>query len=243
MGDTCEICKKNPAKISIGNHSYCFDCHNKMALHDMGIDDSFTYAKNMSVIEPNGKIHTFEIEHVVLGGIVSWEANEKDGEYRFRLISQTGEDGADTAQKLFRKIVEGVCTKTLEEHKGEWSTSYFLKSKGNISIIEDEDRDYDTAFVIDGKKFTPEEFAELIKGYVSFQMQYQIKDGSEKLLGENEYLVPVKISKQGLMEELETALAVTTDRGGFLSYKNVPAFDELFYKILDKALRREDLCN
>ena len=88
MGDTCEICKKNPAKISIGNHSYCFDCHNKMALHDMGIDDSFTYAKNMSVIEPNGKIHTFEIEHVVLGGIVSWEANEKDGEYRFRLISQ-----------------------------------------------------------------------------------------------------------------------------------------------------------
>lgn len=243
MGDTCEICKKNPAKISIGNHSYCFDCHNKMALHDMGIDDSFTYAKNMSVIEPNGKIHTFEIEHVVLGGIVSWEANEKDGEYRFRLISQTGEDGADTAQKLFRKIVEGVCTKTLEEHKGEWSTSYFLKSKGNISIIEDEDRDYDTAFVIDGKKFMPEEFAELIKGYVSFQMQYQIKDGSDKLLGENEYLVPVKISKQGLMEELETALAVTTDRGGFLSYKNVPAFDELFYKILDKALRREDLCN
>lgn len=37
MGDTCEICKKNPAKISIGNHFYCFDCHNKMALHDMGI--------------------------------------------------------------------------------------------------------------------------------------------------------------------------------------------------------------
>lgn len=130
MGDTCEICKKNPAKISIGNHSYCFDCHNKMALHDMGIDDSFTYAKNMPVIEPNGKIHTFEIEHVVLGGIVSWEANEKDGEYQFRLISQTGEDGADTAQKLFRKIVEGVCTKTLEEHKGEWSTSYFLKAQG-----------------------------------------------------------------------------------------------------------------
>lgn len=63
-------------------------------------------------------------------------------------------------------------------------------------------------------------------------MQYQIKDGSDKLLGENEYLVPVKISKQGLMEELETALAVTTDRGGFLSYKNVPAFDELFYTLI-----------
>ena len=41
MGDTCEICKKNPAKIRIGNHSYCFYCHNKMALRDMGLDDSF----------------------------------------------------------------------------------------------------------------------------------------------------------------------------------------------------------
>ena len=75
MGDTCEICKKNPAKIGIRNHSYCLDCHNKMALHDMGIDDSFTYAKNMSDIEPKGKNNTYEIEHVVLGGILSSEAN------------------------------------------------------------------------------------------------------------------------------------------------------------------------
>lgn len=43
MGDTCEICKKNPAKISIGNHSYCFDCHNKMALHDMGIHQVYLW--------------------------------------------------------------------------------------------------------------------------------------------------------------------------------------------------------
>ena len=172
MGEICEICKKNPAKIRIGNHSYCFDCHNEMALRDMGIDDSFTYAKNMSVIEPNGKMHTFEIEHIVLGSIVSWEANEIDGEYRFRLISDVDEDGTAVAQKLFRKIVDGVCSKTLQEHKSEWGTSFSLKSKGNIQIIEDEDNDWGPAFVIDGKKFTPEEFAELIKGYVSFQMQY-----------------------------------------------------------------------
>ena len=38
MGEICEVCKKNPAKIQIGKHSYCFDCHNKMALKDMGID-------------------------------------------------------------------------------------------------------------------------------------------------------------------------------------------------------------
>ena len=240
MGDTCEICKKNPAKISIGNHSYCFDCHNKMALRDMGIDDSFTYAKNMSVIEPNGKMHSFEIEHIVLGSIVSWEANEIDGEYRFRLISDVDEDGTAIAQKLFRKVVDGVCSKTLEEHKSEGGASFSLKSKGNIQIIEDDDNDWTPAFEIDGKKFTPEEFAELLSGYTGFNMQYQIRDGSSPLLGENEYFVPVKISKELLLQELETALAVTTDRGGFLSYKNVSAFDELFYKILDKLQILDD---
>lgn len=210
MGDTCEICKKNPAKISIGNHSYCFDCHNKMAFHDMEIDDSLTYAKNMSVIEPNGQMHTFEIEHVVLGEIVSWEANEKDGDYQFRLISDVGEDGTATAQKLFRKIVEGVCNKTLEEHKGQWNTSYSLKSKGNITIIEDEDRDFAPAFEIDGKKFIPEEFAELVSGYAGFQMQYQmyammkIDDAgyySLVELGNSVYLFPFefKISKESIM--------------------------------------------
>ena len=57
MGDKCEICKKNTAKIRIGNHSYCFDCHNKMALLDMGVEDTFEYAKTMSVIEPGVERH------------------------------------------------------------------------------------------------------------------------------------------------------------------------------------------
>lgn len=240
MGEICEVCKKNPAKIQIGKHSYCFDCHNKMALKDMGIDNDFVYAKNMSVIEPCGKMHSFKIEHIVLGSIVRWEANEIDGEYRFRLISDVDEDGTAIAQKLFRKIVDGVCSKTLEEHRSVWGTSVSLKSKGNIQIIEDEDNDWGPAFEIDGRKFTPEEFAKLISTYTSFIMQYQIRDGSSSLLSENEYLVPIKISKELLLQELETALAVTTDRGGFLSYKNVSAFDELFSNILDKLQILDD---
>lgn len=240
MGEICEVCKKNPAKIQIGKHSYCFDCHNKMALKDMGIDNDFVYAKNMSVIEPCGKMHSFKIEHIVLGSIVRWEANEIDGEYSFRLISDVDEDGTAIAQKLFRKIVDGVCSKTLEEHRSVWGTSVSLKSKGNIQIIEDEDNDWGPAFEIDGRKFTPEEFAKLISTYTSFIMQYQIRDGSSSLLSENEYLVPIKISKELLLQELETALAVTTDRGGFLSYKNVSAFDELFSNILDKLQILDD---
>lgn len=239
MGDKCEICKKNPAKIHIGNHSYCFECHNQKALDEMGIDNEFEYARNMSVMEPGGKMHSFEIEHVVLGAIVTWEANEIDGDYQFRLISDVEEDGTTVARKFFRKIVDGVCTKTLEEYTSGFATSYSLKSKGNIRITED-DEDFSPVFEIDGMKYTPEEFAELIRGYNGFNMNFQIRDGSSPLLSDNEYLVPMKISKEILLQELETALAVTTDRGGFLSYKNVSAFDEFFYKILDKLQVLDD---
>jgi len=239
MGDHCEICKKNLAKICIDNHSYCFECHNKMALNEMGIENKFEYARNMSVMEPDGKIHNFEIEHVVLGAIVSWEANEIDGNYHFRLISDVEEDGTTIASKFFRKIVDGVCTKTLEEYKSGFATLYSLRSKGNIRITED-DEDFSPVFEIDGMKYSPEDFAELIRGYNGFNMNFQIRDGSCPLLGENEYLVPVKISKEILLQELETALAVTTDRGGFLSYKNVSAFDEFFDKILDKLQILDD---
>lgn len=87
--------------------------------------------------------------------------------------------------------MDGVCSKTLEEYKSDWGTSFSLKSKGNIQIIEDEENDRGPAFEIDGMKFTPEEFAKLISTYTSFIMQYQIRDGSSPLLSENEYLVPV----------------------------------------------------
>lgn len=240
MGNLCEVCKKNPAKIQIGDHSYCFDCHNRLALQEMGIDKDFVHAKNISVIEPGGKMHSFEIEHVVLGSIVNWEANEIDGEYCFRLISAVDEDGTAAAQKLFRKIVDGVCSKTLEEHISKWGSSFSLKSKGNIHITEDENNNWATAFEIDGKMFSPEEFADLARGYNGFNIQYQIRDESSPLLSENEYLVPVKVSKELLLQELETALVVTTDRGGFLSYKNVSAFNQLYFKILDKLKILED---
>lgn len=236
---------ENVTEISIDNHAYCFDCHNRMALRAMGVDDSYTYAKNMSVIEPGGKAHAFKIEHIVLGDIVSWEANEQGEDYQFRMISQVGENGAAVAQRLYRKVVEGVCTKTLEEHKSAWGTFRSLKAKGNITFIEDEDRNYAIGFEIDGVKYTPEEFAGLVSGYAGFRMKYQVVDGFDDILGENEYLVPIKITKEGLIEELEVALTATTDRRGFLSNQSVPAFDELFSKVLKKlqvlvdALERE----
>lgn len=236
----CDVCKKQVAKIQVtGQRKFCLDCHNDIILKKFGMDDTFHYAPTMAVMEPSGVTHTFRVEHMILGAIVSWNAYEIDGDYHFKEISDIESNGEAVARKFFQKIVDGVCTKTLDEvsypslSSGIERTSTTIKDKGTIFISEDEDFYGRASFVIDGKKYTGEELAEFFSSYPGFMLQYQIHDASEPILKADEYLMPVHITKQSLIDELEVAINIHGDRG-FISYKATLAFDEAFYKIIDK---------
>ena len=237
----CDICREKPVRVHLtGQGDYCMDCYNRLILDRYGIEDTFDYPETMSVMEPSGILHTFHIEHMVLRDRVSWDANEVDGDYHFREISDAETNGAVVAQKFFRKIVNGVCTKSLYETKFPADNlvhrdrKYIgLREKGTINIIEDEDRGYAVGFEIDGKKFTGEELELLLGPYSGFTMQYKIQDASDPVLKEDEYLVPVYITRESLIEELERALNIYGDRG-FISYKDTMKFDEAFYKVTNK---------
>lgn len=223
---TCDICKKNKAIIRInGSTNYCYACHNAMMLESFGEVDTYQYPGEISVVDDNGENHTLKINHLILGSIVQWEATEVGGGYHFREISELGDSGYLVAKRFFDKITHGICTKSIGPNG--------IKSKGVMEIVEDDDSPVGISFVIDGKKFLPNEVAELFKGYPGFNILFQINDPSQNLLNKDEYLVPVTISKESLVEELNIALAVTTTHG-FISYKTVNAFAELFYKIYDK---------
>ena len=237
----CDICKKEPARIQItGKGRYCLNCHNEMVLKEYGLEDTFDYPETMTVIEPDGAIHIFKVEHIILGAIVSWDAYEQGGNYHFKEISDIDANGTAMAKKFFRKIVDGVCTKSLHcasvpasnllQRDGEWLS---LRDKGTINIIEDEDRAYQVGFEIDGKKFTGEDLEWLFGACPGFSLQYQIQDASGPVLKEDEYLVPMYITRDSLIAELEIAINIYGDRG-FVSYKDTLKFDEAFYKITDK---------
>ena len=237
----CDICKKEPVRVHLtGLGDYCLNCYNRMVLDKYGIEDTFEYPKTMSVMESSGSIHTFHIEHMVLGDRVSWDAFETEGHYHFREISDAETNGAAVAQRFFRKIVNGICTKSLYEleHRADNllsrdGKSVGLREKGTINIIEDEDRGYATGFEIDGKKFTGEDLERLLGSYPGFSLQYQIHDASDPILKEDEYLVPVYITKESLTDEFQSVLNIYGD-GGFVSYKDTMIFDEAFYKVTDK---------
>lgn len=237
----CDTCKKEPVRIEItGRGHYCLKCYNEMLLKEFGIDNTFDYAEAIVVMEPDGAMHTFKVEHMILGGIVSWDAYEQDGNYHFREISDIDANGTATAQKFFQKVVEGVCTKSLKEDPFGVSNlayqdgKYFsLRDKGTINIIQDEDRGFEIGFEIDGRRFRGEDLEKLLGVYPGFSLRYQIRDASEAILKEDEYLVPVRITKQSLIDELEFAINIHSNRG-FISYKDTLAFDDAFYKITDK---------
>lgn len=60
-----------------------------------------------------------------------------------------------------------------------------------------------------------------------------IHNASDPILKEDEYLVPVYITKTSLIDELKTAINIYSDNG-FISYKETFKFDEVFFKIIDK---------
>jgi hypothetical protein len=211
-----------------------------MILERIGVDDTFHYPDTMAVREPNGSLHTFHIEHMIMGDTVCWDAFEQNGIYHFREISDIGSNGTESAQRFFRKIVEGVCTKSLCESEQRTDNllhrdgKYIsLRDKGTINIIEDEDRGYQIGFEIDGIKFRGEDLEKLLGGFQGLSLRYQIQDASDPILKEDEYLVPVYITKTSLIGELKTAINIYSDRG-FISYKDTLKFSEVFYKIIDK---------
>lgn len=237
----CDICKQKPIRVHVtGKGDYCLDCYNSLILDEYGIEDTFDYPETMSVMEPSGILHSFHIEHMVLGDKVSWDAYEVDGNYHFREMSDAETNGAAVAQKFFRKIVNGVCTKSLYETKHPADNLLWrdgkcigLRRKGTINIVADEDRNYAVGFEIDGHKFRGEDLERLLGAHLGFTLQYKIQDPSEPVLKEDEYLVPVYITKQSLIDEFEKVLSNYGD-SGFVSCKDIIKFDESFYKVINK---------
>lgn len=239
--DLCDICKRKPAKIHVeGEGDFCLDCYNAEILERIGKEDTFDYPRQITVMEPGGAVHTFDIEHVILGTLVSWEATEIAGNYSFRECSDIDENGAEVAERFLKKIVKGVCTKSLAIEDNRASNlvhkdgkTYRIEDKGVINIIEDEDNNFQPAFVVDGIKFTMEEFAELFGANIGFNIHFQIHDASDLLFGEDEYLVPIPITKESVIHELNTLINICSDRG-FIDNKHVLQFDHSFGNIIKK---------
>lgn len=220
----CDVCKKEDARIHIVElGDFCIDCYNRMNLELIDREDTFDYSKSLTVIEPSGKERTFKIEHMIIGSLISWEAREVDGDYHFQMSSSIDDNGAAEAQKFFRKIVSGVCNKTID-------LDGISKNRGIIRIVG---RNPNKMFSVDGRILSADELAELFEPYEGFNIVYQIQDASYELPGENDYLVPVHITGKSIISELKKLIEVHGNNG-FIDYNHTFVFSDAFIPVIKK---------
>jgi hypothetical protein len=201
----CDCCNKEQAVIYIaGEGHFCLKCNNDIMLRRYNVQNDFGYQETIFIYEKEGNLRQFKLHHMILGGIVSWEANEIGGSYQIKDVSYLGDNTAAVISRFNKKIIETIQNKTINKQTDQMfsnllirdKTCYSMKEKGNIVIREDE---YGNVyFVIDGEEFSPNEFAKMLGGYIGFSMQYQIHDAIDPILAENEMLRDTKIGKEHL---------------------------------------------
>ncbi len=184
----------------------------------------FDNKRNMTVIETDGTIHTFTIKQDMFCGMVYWEANEENGEYQVKWIGDQTMDLEDQYKLFQSKVLDTVLTKTMDGTK--------LKDKGNIAIRED--KDGKVCFCIDGEIVSPDNLAAGLSHVVGFNMQYQILDPAKGTLSEQEYLMPVRITKASLLEDFKECIELFADEKKFLSKDRVKMFDHAINPIIEK---------
>ena len=238
----CDCCKKEESVIQIsGVGHFCMKCHNDRMLKHFEKQDDFNYQETIYIYEKNGNVHQFELNHLILGAIVSWEANETGGGYHVKEISHIDDDTGVVINRFYQKIITAVRSKTIEKRGTEHRIDnlllrneqfYSLANKGTISI--EDNRHGDIVFRIDGEVFTPDEMAKMLGSYAGFSMQYQIHDATDPVLAEDELLMPVKVGKKQLTEDLLENINRYSDGENFISYKDVFNFEEAVGSIIDR---------
>lgn len=242
----CDICGKKSAMIHIeGEGNFCLDCHNERMSSRFGMDkNSFNYPAEAAFTDKDGNLHFFRLTHMFLGNMIRWQAVECGGCYEVVMLASIGDSVVGQISGFYRKISDTLWNRTLEEGSSEWETGEALKDHGNIDIQYSADTE-EVSFVIDGKQFSLKEFGRMLESYAGWTLQYQVRDKSEERVKENEFLMPVELTREALLGELRQAIFTFSDSKDidhvqFVSYENT---DKLFDAIVRVTDKLELLCS
>jgi len=253
----CDKCQINEAEVYITEiGEFCLDCFNEMMAEQLDVELYENYAKNISIIDVNGKMHHFNIinEMNPMGSV--WAAEEVGGDYRFEVMIDHNEDQGIGVRHLHSKIIKGISCKTLElvEESDDLENElnddlenelhddsvyelqrgddrYRLKDRGTFRVEYDLEKG-ENCFVIDGMKVGYDEFPQLFDEYEGYSVDFQIRDASDEVLAKDMVLKPVDISVEKIYSRFERTLSWFLEND-FLSHKNESNCSAALYENID----------
>lgn len=228
----CNQCQQNEAIIHIKESGdFCLSCHNQIMTKHLGIAAVDPCEMVVSLKDPQGNDHTFEISLLLLPGIAIWRGWEIDGGYEFETQSRPEDNQAFAYLQLIQKIAKGLAQKTLVRYSENQPISnaihlsdgqYGLNSVGTGRITLDEESRDLASLVIDGQVVSIEAFGQALTCYEGATLVFQIQDQSEPVLEQGMVLQPLSIDPEQIYQHFERTLSWFLDKG-FLSYKRVSA--------------------
>ena len=140
--------------------------------------------------------------------------------------------------ELLNKMETALMNPAVEREKwkipgtGRYMERRRLRERGYAQI---EDRDGKTCFRIDGKLYSPDEFADMLGGYDGFLLTWQVRDAlNSDIPDHSTYYLPVSLSEELLLNELEQLIAASASGEDFISWRGVDSFQTGFFTLCDK---------
>ncbi|KNZ40315.1 DUF7686 domain-containing protein [Acetobacterium bakii] len=237
----CNKCKVNEATIHIINRGdFCLACHHEIMDELPGMDNTGKFSEIVTVKDMDGQNHQFEIINMVSADISVWQAMEICGGYEFMIIAKPAVSQLAAYKMLIAKIERGLSYRTLScMSESDWISNaicidevlYDLNSIGTCQILADE---FDNAsLMIDGKAVGFVDFGRALTAFEGFNLDFQIRDISDDVLGKETVLRQVSIDPEVIFEHVEKTLGWFLE-DDFLSYKLVGRCEDALFERIDE---------
>jgi len=238
----CDKCQVKEATIHIMNRGdFCLRCHHDIMDELPSIDKSGRFSEIVTVKDADGQNHQFEIINMFSTGISIWQAVEIGGGYEFMIIAKPAVSQLAAYKILIAKIEKGLSHKTLVYLKDpDWDSNaicvdeglYDLNSIGTVQILADE-FDSPPTLMIDGKAIDFVDFGRALSAYDGFNLDFQIRDISDDVLGKDTVLRHVSINPEVIYEHVERTLGWFLE-DNFLSAKLVGSCEDALFERIDE---------
>jgi len=198
------------------------------------------FSEIISVDDVDRIAHEFEISNMTVPGFCIWKAEETKGGYKFYLFVKHEENQATAIEQLRQKIVTGLGYKTLE-HLSEsifadneiqiGEDHYGLNNVGTCRIQTDEANT--VSLVIDGKTIPLEEFGQVLTEFEGFNMDFQIRDVSDDVLGKDMALRQVNIHPEVIIDHFEKTLGWFLESNFLSGKREIPCIEALTERVCE----------
>ena len=189
--------------------------------------------KHFFCVERNGHIPEMAAYEIYPQGE---DIGEERTEYEFRTFGMGKSDG-ELLGELLGKMETALLNPVIETRiigipEGrDQRCCQSLRERGYVQI---ERENGEICFRVDGREYSPERFAKLLDSYEGFHLTYQIRDATEPVPDRDTYYMPVRISDEILLEELEVLILTVSGGREFISYKDTGKFGIGFDQIYEK---------